>query len=135
MSQAPPTSSADTSAALLFIQYFNYYRYMEEYEAIRALTAIAHPARLQVFRALIVAGHGGLTPSALSSALGVPPTSLSFHLKELANAFLVTQERDGRHLIYRATYTRMNALLAYLTANCCAGTECVVNPAVGCANG
>lgn len=99
---------------------------MEESAVIKALAAMAQPVRLQVFRALIVAGPKGLTPGALSESLGVPSTSLSFHLKELTNAALVTQERDGRNLIYRAAYERMNALLAYLTANCCAGAACAV---------
>ena len=100
---------------------------MEENEVIKALAALAQTMRLQVFRALVVAGPQGLTPGALADALAVPNTTLSFHLKELATAALVTQERDGRSLIYRASYERMNALLAYLTANCCAGTDCAVS--------
>jgi len=106
---------------------------MEEKDVVKALAAIAQPVRLQVFRALVVAGCDGLTPGALSESLGVLPTSLSFHLKELTNAALITQEREGRNLIYRAAYERMNALLTYLTANCCAGTECAVSP-VACVN-
>ena len=102
---------------------------MEDHEVIKALAALAQPMRLQVFRALVVAGPQGLTPGALAESLGVPNTTLSFHLKELANAALVSQERDGRSLIYRASYERMNALLAYLTANCCAGADCAVSTA------
>ncbi len=101
---------------------------MEENEVIRALAAIAQPIRLQVFRALVVAGPVGLTPGALTSSLGVPATSLSFHLKELTHAGLITQQRDGRHLVYRAAYERMTAVLDYLTANCCAGVTCAVSP-------
>lgn len=70
---------------------------------------------LRAFRALMVAGPLGLTPGALTERLGVPATSLSFHLKELTHSGLVSQERQGGHLIYRASFDRMNALLAYLT--------------------
>lgn len=97
---------------------------MEENDVIKALTALAHPMRLQVFRALVVVGSPGLTPGAIQEGLGVPAATLSFHLKELVGASLVTQERASRHLIYRASYTRMNEVLAYLTENCCQGTDC-----------
>lgn len=99
---------------------------MESKEVVRALAALAHPLRLEVFRALVVAGQSGLTPGVIQDALGVPPATLSFHLKELANSGLVTQERASRHLIYRAAYENMNALVGYLTDNCCAGTSCAV---------
>jgi len=99
---------------------------MEAREVIQGLAALAHPLRLEVFRALVVAGQSGLTPGVIQEALGVPPATLSFHLKELANSGLVTQERASRHLIYRAAYDNMNALLAYLTANCCQGAACAV---------
>lgn len=102
---------------------------MEEKDVVRALAALAQPARLQVFRALVVAGPEGLTPGAIAEALEVPASTLSFHLKELANAGLVTQEREGRYLIYRAAFERMHALLAYLTENCCQGQACL--PAAG----
>ena len=102
---------------------------MEDNEVVKALAALAQPMRLQVFRALVVAGPQGLTPGTLAESLGVPSTTLSFHLKELANAALVTQQRDGRNLIYRASFERMNALLAYLTANCCAGADCAISTA------
>lgn len=94
---------------------------MEDTTVIRALAALAQPVRLRVFRALVVAGPDGLTPGTLSEALDVAATSLSFHLKELVHADLVTQERDGRHLIYRARFDAMRALVAYLSANCCRG--------------
>lgn len=99
---------------------------MEEKEVVRALGALAQPLRLQVFRALVVVGEAGLTPSAIQEGLGVPAATLSFHLKELVAAGLVTQERAGRHLVYRAAYARMNALLGYLTDNCCQGSACAV---------
>ncbi|MCE4535675.1 metalloregulator ArsR/SmtB family transcription factor [Pelomonas sp. P7] len=98
---------------------------MEETDVIRSLAALAQPLRLQVFRALVVVGDAGLTPGAIHDALGVPPATLSFHLKELVNAGLVTQERASRNLIYRANYERMNGLLGYLTENCCQGAACV----------
>jgi len=94
---------------------------MEEQEIVQALAALAQPVRLQVFRALVVAGPAGLAAGALAEQLGVAPNTLSFHLKELLHAQLVTQERDGRFLIYRAAYERMNGLLSYLTAHCCQG--------------
>lgn len=98
---------------------------MEENEVIRSLAALAQPLRLRVFRALVVAGNAGLTPGALVETLAVPAATLSFHLKELAHAGLITQERASRNLIYRAAYDRMNALLGYLTQNCCQGVACV----------
>lgn len=104
---------------------------MEDKEVIKGLTALAQPLRLQVFRALVVVGDRGLTPGAIHEALGVPPATLSFHLKELVNSGLVTQERASRNLIYRAHYDHMNALLAYLTKNCCLGTGCVIGSGPG----
>ena len=100
---------------------------MEPEAVVQALAALAQPLRLQVFRALVVAGPRGLTPGAMSEGTGVPPNTLSFHLKELAHAGLVTQQRDGRFLIYRAEFERMNGLLAYLTENCCQGAGCAVD--------
>jgi ArsR family transcriptional regulator len=99
---------------------------MEEQDVVRSLAALAQESRLRAFRTLVVAGPLGLTPGALSEELGVAATTLSFHLKELTNAGLVSQQRDGRNLIYRAAYDRMNGLLAYLTAHCCQGKDCLV---------
>lgn len=97
---------------------------MNDSDAVRALAALAQDSRLQIFRRLVGEGPAGLTPGALSQALDIPPPALSFHLKELHAAGLVSQERDGRHLIYRAAFPAMNALLAYLTAHCCDGQAC-----------
>jgi DNA-binding transcriptional ArsR family regulator len=97
---------------------------MDEKDVVRALAALAHPLRLQVFRALVVAGARGMTPGVMSEGSGIPPATLSFHLKELMNAGLVTQERLGRNLVYRAAFGQMNALLGYLTENCCQGEGC-----------
>src|SRR3954451_12581708 len=99
---------------------------MNEDQVVKALAALAHPVRLKAFRALVVSGPQGLTPGVMQEGLGIPATTLSFHLKELAAAGLVTQERASRHLVYRAAYDQMNGLLAYLTDNCCAGAACAV---------
>ena len=105
---------------------------MEERDVIQSLAALAHPLRLQVFRALVVKGQQGLTPAVIQEALGVPGTTLSFHLKELASAGLVTQERASRNIIYRAAFERMNGVLGYLTENCCQGEKCLVDATVSC---
>jgi ArsR family transcriptional regulator, arsenate/arsenite/antimonite-responsive transcriptional repressor len=99
---------------------------MQEDEVVRSLAALAHPVRMQVFRALVVTGPDGLTPGAMQEGLAIPPATLSFHLKELVHAELVTHQRDGRYLIYHAAYEQMNALISYLTANCCQGSRCAV---------
>ncbi len=95
---------------------------------IQSLAALAQPIRLDAFRALVVAGQAGLTPGRMAGTLGVPANTLSFHLKELAHAGLVTQERVSRNIVYRANFEQVNALLGYLTENCCAGAPCAVNP-------
>jgi ArsR family transcriptional regulator len=107
---------------------------MDESAVVKALAALAQPVRLQVFRALVVAGPRGMTPSTMAEGLGISPSSLSFHLKELTHAGLVTQERASRNLIYRAVFAQMNGLLGYLTENCCQGAECAVEqaPAAAC---
>lgn len=97
---------------------------MNEDQTVSALGALAHAQRLRVFRALVVAGLGGLTPSVLADQLGVARNTLSFHLKELSHARLVTVEQQGRNLIYRADFSQMNALLGYLTEHCCQGAPC-----------
>ena len=105
---------------------------MQEVQVIRSLSALAHEARLRVFRALVVGGPEGLTPSALAEQLGIASNALSFHLKELSHAELVSQERQGRNVLYRAAFPVMNDLLAYLTENCCQGTICTSVPAASC---
>ena len=97
---------------------------MNEENLVKALAAMAQVSRLRVFRTLIVAGPSGLTPGALGEELGLAATTLSFHLKELTHAGLVSQERDGRNLIYRAVYGQMRAVMSYLTAHCCQGQAC-----------
>ena len=94
---------------------------MDEKNAVTALAALAQEARLHIFRALVGAGPAGLTPTAISALLDIPASTLSFHLKELIHAGLVSVERDGRSLIYRPDLPRMNALLGYLIDHCCQG--------------
>ncbi len=109
---------------------------MDRNLVILALAALAHPVRLDAFRALVTAGPEGLAQKALAEAVGVGPTNLAFHLKELSTAGLVTQAQAGRFVIYRAAYERMNELLAYLTESCCAGpaqvSAAAVSDACGC---
>lgn len=102
---------------------------MNEEDAIHALSGLAHSLRLRLFRALVVAGPGGLTPTVLIEQMSVSASTLSFHLKELTHAGLVTQERQSRNLIYRASFDTMNGLLAYLTENCCEGAACSTSDA------
>ena len=105
---------------------------MKSDDVIDALAALAQASRLEMFRALVVAGLDGLTPGVMSERLGVAANTLSFHLKELMQANLVSQQRMGRHLIYRAEFEHMNAVLAYLTQNCCQGQACVSSPNIAC---
>ena len=106
---------------------------MNEDHVVKALAALAHPVRLRAFRALVVSGPQGLTPGVMQEGLGIPATTLSFHLKELASAGLATQERASRNLVYRAAYDQMNGLLGYLTENCCAGADCAIpSPPASC---
>lgn len=97
---------------------------MQPAAVIEALGALAQEHRLALFRLLVQAGKRGMTAGAIAEALGVPNSSLSFHLNQLNRAGLVTQERQHRSLIYRANYHSMNALVAYLMENCCAGADC-----------
>jgi ArsR family transcriptional regulator len=101
---------------------------MDELDVVQALNGLAHPVRLKVFRALVVSGRRGLTPGVMQEGLSIPGTTLSFHLKEMANAGLVTVERSSRHQIYRAAFDRFNDVLKYLTQNCCAGAACAIEP-------
>lgn len=106
---------------------------MDETTVVKSLAALAQPVRLQIFRALVVAGPLGMTPGTMAEGLGISSSSLSFHLKELTNAGLIAQERSSRNLIYRAVFEQMNGLLGYLTQNCCEGAPCAVDaPATVC---
>jgi ArsR family transcriptional regulator, arsenate/arsenite/antimonite-responsive transcriptional repressor len=97
---------------------------MDEASAVKALAALAQAQRLRAFRSLVVAGPAGLTPGVMAEQLGVAPSALSFHLKELSHSGLVSSEPRGRNLIYRADFKKMNALLGYLTEHCCEGKSC-----------
>ena len=97
---------------------------MQADQTIRALGALAQEHRLAAFRLLVQAGPDGLPAGALAESLGVPPSSMSFHLAQLSNAGLVSQHRQSRSIIYAADFGAMNALLSYLTENCCAGASC-----------
>ena len=97
---------------------------MQTKTAITSLAALAHDSRLAVFRLLVQAGPEGLAASKISEALEIPPSSLSFHLKELSHAGLLTGTQDGRYIHYAANYDAMNGLIAFLTENCCGGNPC-----------
>lgn len=97
---------------------------MDTKNAIAALAALAQESRLATFRLLVVAGPTGLAASKIAENLSIPPSSLSFHLKELTHANLVVPRQEGRFIIYVAQFDTMNALLAFLTANCCGGNPC-----------
>ena len=92
---------------------------MQSRQAIAALGALAQETRLDLYRLLVARGPEGLPAGVIAERLGVQPSSLSFHLAQLVHAGLITQRRLGRRLIYAAEYAAMNALLAYLTENCC----------------
>ena len=102
---------------------------MDSEHAITALGALAQQHRLGLFRLLVRAGEDGMAAGAIADALGLPPSSLSFHLGQLSRAGLVEQERRHRSIIYRADYAAMNALVGYLMENCCAGADCAPNAA------
>ena len=97
---------------------------METNNAVLALSALAQSSRLAVFRALVQAGPGGLAAGRIAEITGIPPSSLSFHLKELTHADLALARQEGRFVIYTAQFDVMNALLGFLTDNCCGGNAC-----------
>ena len=105
---------------------------MKENEVIKSLAALAQPNRLKAFRALVVAGEDGLTAGTIAEQLAIPAATLSFHLKELVHAGLITQERSSRYLIYRVDFAQMNRVLAYLTESCCQGEVCLDTVATRC---
>src|SRR6201987_1318365 len=103
---------------------------MEKTDAVTALAALAQDNRLDVFRLLVQAGPDGMSAGAVSTALDLAPNTLTFHFDRLRAAGLVTVRRDGRSMIYAAQFETMNALLGYLTENCCGGAPCA--PSVEC---
>ena len=102
---------------------------METKAVLGALSALAQESRLGIFRLLVQAGPTGLPAGKIAEALQVPPSSLSFHLKELSYAALISSRQEGRFVIYSANYPAMNELIAYLTENCCGGQPCLPVPA------
>jgi ArsR family transcriptional regulator, arsenate/arsenite/antimonite-responsive transcriptional repressor len=110
---------------------------MRSKAAVEALSSLAQETRLAIYRLLVEAGPDGLAAGLIANKLGVPPSSLSFHLAQLTRSGLVTQRRASRSLIYAAEYARMNGLMAYLTENCCGGHACapVCQPAKTAARG
>lgn len=101
---------------------------MHEKAAVRALGALAQEVRLRIYRAVVGVGPAGMTPGSIAQKLTLTPSTVSFHVKELLHAGLLTQERDGRFLIYRPNLGAMNDLLAYLTAHCCQAVRCDTQP-------
>lgn len=97
---------------------------MQPETVIRALAALAQEHRLAAYRLLVQAGADGIAAGVLAEALGVPASSMSFHLSQLTHSGLITQRRQSRSLIYSADYAAMNQLMGYLTENCCGGIAC-----------
>lgn len=102
---------------------------METTEATRLLAALAQGTRLSIYRLLVQEGPEGLAAGALAERLGVANATLSFHLKELAYAGLISSRQEGRFIYYAPSYPTMNALLGFLTENCCQGTPCEITEA------
>ncbi len=113
------------------IQYFNNNGNMEMLLAAELLAALGHETRLAIFRLLVEAGPQGRYPNELSEALGLPPTTLSFHLAHLNRVGLIRRHKEGRYLRYAAAYETMDELLAFLTQNCCGGVTCLSGAATG----
>jgi DNA-binding transcriptional ArsR family regulator len=103
---------------------------MEKTDAVTALSALAQDNRLDVFRLLVQAGPQGMPAGAVAEALDLAPNTLTFHFDRLRMAGLVSVRREGRSMIYAAQFETMNALLGFLTENCCGGISCA--PAVAC---
>ena len=97
---------------------------MESKTAVEALGALAQDSRLQIYRLLVQAGPEGIAASDIAEQVGIPSNTLSFHLKALSHADLVLSRQDGRFIYYSANYPQMNALLGFLTENCCGGRSC-----------
>jgi ArsR family transcriptional regulator, arsenate/arsenite/antimonite-responsive transcriptional repressor len=132
-----PFPCAISEVAVDSISLFDNYRNMKLRDGIvhsdiviRALGALAQEHRLAAFRLLVQAGDEGMAAGAIAERLGVPASSMSFHLAQLGHAGLVTQRRASRSIIYAADYAAMDGLMGYLTENCCAGVPCTAN--IGC---
>jgi DNA-binding transcriptional ArsR family regulator len=117
---------------LTSVNYFDIRRNMEKNEAVAALAALAQDNRLDVFRLLVEAGPEGMPAGAVADKLGVAPNTLTFHFDRLRGAGLVTVRREGRSMIYAARFETMNALVGFLTENCCGGAPEMCLPAPRC---
>lgn len=105
---------------------------MDSHLVVRALSALAHDSRLAIFRLLVVAGPEGMTAGEIAQRLGLTPSSLSFHLKDLSHAELVAPRQAGRFVIYTANFDAMTGLIGFLTENCCAGAPCAAGEIPNC---
>jgi DNA-binding transcriptional ArsR family regulator len=105
---------------------------MKKPDALAALAALAQDNRLDIFRLLVEAGYDGLSAGTVSDKLGLAPNTLTFHFDRLRDAGLVTVRRDGRSMIYAAQFDTMNALVVYLTENCCRGAAEACAPITAC---
>ena len=105
---------------------------MKTKNVIASLAALAQETRLAIYRSLVQAGPEGLAATKIAALLGIPPSSLSFHLKELSHAGLITPKQEGRFIIYAANFVTMNAVLSYLTENCCGDNPCAPACAPAC---
>ncbi len=113
-------------------QHFYYIGNMKTQSAVKALSALAQETRLSIFRMLVQAGETGLSAGQMAKTLSIPNATLSFHLKELANAGLITARQESRFIFYAANFPAMNELLGFLTENCCAGNPCGESTRVCC---
>lgn len=104
---------------------------MQTQHVLAAMAALSQESRLRAYRLLVQAGPLGMTPGAISEQLGIPASSLSFHLKELSHAQLIVAKQDGRYIRYAANFSTMNTLIGFLTENCCGGNPCTP-VCVGC---
>ncbi|TFW13355.1 ArsR family transcriptional regulator [Massilia arenosa] len=108
---------------------------MDTAAVLAALAALAQESRLAIFRLLVQVGPSGMSATKIAEALDIPPSSLSFHLKELTHARLASARQDGRFVIYAANFATMNGVLAFLTENCCGGNPCSTGSRCGSAPG
>lgn len=127
----PPANSTDASASgasgepLDIARYFDNTRNMEIAPASKALAALGHETRLAIFRLLVQAGPQGVNAGLICEKLALAPATLSFHLAHLSRVGLIRGRQEGRFIFYVADYAVMDALLAFLTDNCCQGAQCL----------
>lgn len=105
---------------------------MEIKTVVKALAALAQDSRLAIFRLLVQAGPEGMAAGKIGESLGIAPSSLSFHMKELSHANLVSSRQESRYVYYSANFPVMNELLGFLTENCCGGLACTPEVVNGC---